>query len=134
MPAKVSIAGMDRLMRNIKLVGEVPNTAAAKAVFHKAGLVVRKYAMYFAPYDPKRKKGTHLREAILVSDGPLAFTDVLVTVRYRRPGAPHAHLIEFGTVKSGAHPFMRPAAATAAGEVQAIIHKELMPLIKGAPK
>jgi HK97 gp10 family phage protein len=130
----VEVKGLDKLFRNLDLIGKVPQTKEAKAVFHKAGLVVRKYARYFAPYDKKRKKGTHLRDAILVSDGPLAFTDVLVTVRYKRPGAPHAHLIEFGTVKNPAYPFMRPAAATSEREVEQIIHRGILALIKTAPK
>lgn len=130
----VEIQGLEKLFRNIDLVGKVPATKEAKAVFHKAGLVVRKYARYYAPYDPERKKGTHLRDAILVSDGPRVFTDVLVTVRYKRPGAPHAHLLEFGTVKMRARPFMRPAASTAKSEVETIIRKEILALIKAAPK
>lgn len=130
----VEIRGLNELFRNLDLVGKVPNTKAAKAVFHKAGLVVRKYARFYAPYDKKRKKGTHLRDAILVSDGPLAFTDVLVTVRYKRPGAPHAHLLEFGTVRARAYPFMRPAASTAKGEVAEMLKKDVLALIKATPK
>src|SRR5688500_7676724 len=107
--AKIEVIGLEKLFRNLDLIEKVPKTEEAKAVFHRAGLIVRKYARYYAPYDKGRKKGTHLRDAILVSDGPLAFTDVLVTVRYKRPGAPHAHLIEFGSVRHRAYPFMRPA-------------------------
>src|SRR5687767_4229075 len=95
----VEVKGLDQLFRNLDLVGKVPTTKEGKEVFFRAGKIVRKYARYFAPYGKDRKKGTHLRDAILVSRGPLAFPDVLVTVRYRRPGAPHAHLLEFGTVK-----------------------------------
>jgi len=130
----VEIKGLNELFRNLDLVGKVPNTKEAKRVFHKAGLVVRKYARFYAPYDKKRKKGTHLRDAILVSDGPLTFTDVLVTVRSKRPGAPHAHLLEFGTVRNRAYPFMRPAAATARGEVAETLKKDILALIKATPK
>lgn len=130
----VEVKGLNELFRNLDLVGKVPKTEEAKQVFFDAGKIVRKYARYFAPYDKKRKKGTHLRDAILVSKGPLAFTDVLVTVRYKRPGAPHAHLIEFGTVRMAARPFMRPAASTAKGEVQQLLHEEILKLIKAAPK
>lgn len=130
----VEVLGLDKLARNLELVGKVPKTKDAKAVYHKAGLVVRRWARYFAPFDSERKKGTHLRDAILVSDGPLAFTNSLVTVRYKRPGAPHAHLLEFGTVKMAARPFMRPAASTARGEVESIIKSEILKLIKAAPR
>lgn len=132
--ATMKLEGLEKLFRNNDLIARVPNTKAGKAIFHRGGLVVRKYARYFAPYNKDRKKGTHLRDAILVSDGPLAFTDVLVTVRYKRPGAPHAHLLEFGTVKMAARPFMRPAASTARGEVESLIKKELLALIKSTPK
>jgi HK97 gp10 family phage protein len=130
----VEIQGLDKLFRNLDLISAVPRTKEAKRIFHRAGLIVRRYARYFAPYDPGRKKGTHLRDAILVSDGPLLFSDVLVTVRYKRPGAPHAHLLEFGTVKMAARPFMRPAAATAKSEVHDLLKKEILALVKATPK
>lgn len=125
---------MRRLENNIELLKKCPHTKEAKKIFHRYGLVVRKWARYFAPYDPKRKKGEHLRDAILVSDGPLAFTDCLVTVRYKRPGAPHAHLQEFGTVRMAAHPFMRPAASTAAAEVGDGMKRDILELIKATPR
>lgn len=130
----IEVTGMKELLRNLKLVEEVPHTKEAKQIFFDAGKIVRNYARHFAPYGKTRTKGTHLRDAILVSKGPLLFTDVLVTVRYKRPGAPHAHLIEFGTVKSPAHPFMRPAASTAKVQVQEVIKKQLIALIKATPR
>lgn len=132
--AKIELIGLPKLFSNLELLEKLPKTRQTKKVLHGAGLVVRKWARYYAPYDKNRKKGTHLRDAILVSDGPLAFTDVLVVVRYKRPGAPHAHLPEFGTVKMAARPYMRPAAATARPEVEQIIHKELLSLIVNTPK
>ena len=131
----VEIEGLDQLMNNLNLVGNVPASAAAKAVFHQAGLVVRRYARFYAPFDPDRKKGTHLRDAILVSDGPKQYPNVLVVVSYKmKGGAPHAHLLEFGTVKMSARPYMRPASATAKPEVEWIIHDGILELIKGAPR
>lgn len=130
----ISISGLGRLDANLELLKKVQNTPEAKKIYHTAGLAVRKWARYYAPYDKHRKKGTHLRDAILVSDGPRAFSNSLVVVRYKRPGAPHAHLLEFGTVKMRAYPFMRPAASTAKGEVEKILHTEILKLIKATPK
>ena len=129
---KVELIGMAELERNLKKLGASIYTKEAKAVYTQAGHVIRKWARYFAPYDKTRKKGTHLRDAILVSPGPMVFPNVLVTVRYRRPGAPHAHLIEFGTSRAAPHPYMRPAAATGAQEVADVIRKGLLPVIVDA--
>ncbi len=132
--AKIEMIGLNKLASNLELLAQIPKTAEAKAVFVKAAQPIRKWARYFAPYDKNRKKGTHLRDAILVSPGPKIFPDVLVVVRYKRPGAPHAHLLEFGTVKMAPHPFMRPAVSTGRGEVEQILHKDLLALIKSTPR
>jgi HK97 gp10 family phage protein len=134
MPAKVTVSGLDQLDKNVALLRRLPYTEEAKKVFMDAGRIVRDRARDYAPFDSGRKKGTHLRDAILVSPGPKSFPDVLVTVRYRRPGAPHAHLVEFGTVKMAARPFLRPAVSATRLQVQAQIKREFLQLIKETPK
>jgi len=133
--AKVDVVGLPNALQNLARVAASVNTPAAKKVYIEAGWRVAVWARYYAPFDSSRgKKGAHLRDSILVTPGPLLWTDVLVTVRYKRPGAPHAHLIEFGTSKFGGHPFMRPAVATAAKEVEAILRKGLLQVIAAAPR
>lgn len=73
--------------------------------------VIRDKAKELAPYNPKRKSGTHLRDAIAAKR--VSKTNDLFDIGVRRTGkkrAPHGHLLEYGTVKMEAKPFLRPAA------------------------
>lgn len=132
--ATVQVTGIDRALKNIARLAGSMNAPAAKRVYVKAAWRVALRASYLAPYDSKRKKGTHLRDAILVSPGPLFYSNALVGVRYRRPGAPHAHLVEFGTTRMQARPFMRPAAVSTAGEVQVVLREGLEQVIASTVK
>ena len=119
---------------NLAKLGKLPFTKQAKRVYAGAAEKVQKRAKELAPYDEGRMKGTHLRDAIVIGYGPLGLSDVVVAVRYKRPGAPHSHLIEFGTVKMRARPFMRPAAAQMAGAVGAKLKQDMLDLITGSVK
>lgn len=85
----------------------------------EAGTVVRDAARANAPYDPNRKTGTHLRDAIFVDSGDPEKPDVLVGVNYRL--APHAHLQEHGSSRTVAHPYMRPAIEQTRSRVNQIL-------------
>lgn len=133
MPNRVEMVGIDELDRNIgRIIKNIKSKDLKVKVLRPAARPVWSLARQYAPYDPTRKKGTHLRDAILISDGASIYQDVLVVVRYKRPGAPHAHLLEFGTVRMAARPFMRPAASAAAPEVRQIIAEELIPFIQSS--
>lgn len=80
--------------------------------------VIKKEAKRLAPYNPQRQTGTHLRDAIVVQR--VRSTNDVHVIGVKRFGnriAPHAHLLEFGTVKMRPHPFLRPAAENKKDEV-----------------
>jgi HK97 gp10 family phage protein len=112
----VDIEGLDTLYDNLERI--VGNTTAEKLkpTFFQAGAALRDQAKNNAPYDPRRKKGYHLREAIFCAPGQKNEPNVLVGVSRSRkkrgaPSAPHGILVEYGTVKMPAQPFFRPAIA-----------------------
>lgn len=51
-------------------------------------------------------------------------SQAFVAVDYRI--APHAHLVEYGTVKTRPHPFLRPAADTKQEEVARAVEKRII--------
>jgi len=102
-----------------------------------AAMTVRNEIRSRAPYDPKRKQGTHLRDAIFAGRGQPEKDpkgpSVLFGVNYKR--APHAHLLEYGTVKMSAKPYFRPGVTASrdavaghlAGGIQAVIAEATTP-------
>ena len=97
----------------IQMLDKLPDKLSLKVTRNavKSGAnVIAKRARKLAPFDPSRKTGLHLNEAIITKrlDGT---NDVMrIGVKYGRGGAPHAHLLEYGTVNMSPKPFMRPAA------------------------
>lgn len=85
----------DRIVRNA-------NAAGAR--------VIKKAARQLAPYDDNRSSGTHLRDGIIIKRIKNHNDYIVGTQTRGRKAVPHAHLLEFGTVKMPARPFLRPAA------------------------
>lgn len=104
----------------IQAIDRLPDKLGLKVTRNavKAGAnVIAKRARRLAPFNPNRKTGLHIREVIVVKrlDGT---NDIMrIGVKYGRGGAPHAHLLEYGTVKMSPRPFMRPAAEQTLTEI-----------------
>jgi len=100
---------LDNIMT--KLPGKAKLRVTRNAVAAGAR-VIRKSAKSIAPYDSRRKTGTHLRDGIVIKRADRK-TDVHIigTQSTGRKAVPHAHLQEFGTVKQAPRPFLRPAYA-----------------------
>jgi HK97 gp10 family phage protein len=135
----VDIEGIDALYDNMERI--VGNTGAEKLkpVFFDAGAALRDQAKNNAPYDPRRKEGYHLREAIFCAPGQKGEPNVLVGVsRSRRkrgkPSAPHGILVEYGTARMQAQPFFRPAIAQTTAKMRDIIVTGIDDAIQGALK
>jgi HK97 gp10 family phage protein len=129
-----AIEGFKELQDKFAAVIDAPSAKEAKQLYYEQGRILRNQARENAPYDPGRKKGTHLKDAIFVSAGPEEKPDVLVGVRYKAPGAPHAHLVEFGTSKMPANPFFRKAIAQAGPTIASNIKSGLIQIIEKAAK
>lgn len=106
---EIDTTGLESLLK--KLPGETSKKVTRNAVSAGAR-VIRDNAKKLAPYDHSRKSGTHLRDGI-VAKRVKGTNDVysVGTQKFGKKKVPHAHLVEFGTVKAPPQPFLRPAAA-----------------------
>jgi HK97 gp10 family phage protein len=102
-----------------------PMYKAAKEVYIKAALVVRDEARRRAPV----KTGA-LKKSIFAAHGNENKPNALVGVNYRI--APHAHLIEYGSMKNRPYPFFRPGISASANEVKKIIETGLKKIVEDA--
>ena len=134
------ISGVDELIDNVERVLKHTSAKELKGVYFEAGKLPRDRAKALAPYNPKRKTGTHLRDAIFVAPGEPEESNVLVGVsRKRKGGAPHGLLIEYGVnrAKTGnvpARPFFRPAVAETRQAMAKIIITGFLAAVEKAPK
>jgi len=77
----------------------------------------------------------NLKKAIKYKEMPYKETSPIVSIAaVDRKKAPHAHLVEFGTVKSRAHPYFRPAYRQMANRVKQIITEAMKRAISKAGK
>jgi len=91
--------------------------------------IIRDSAKSLAPFNPYRSSGVHLKDAIVISR--IRSTNDVHIIGTRSKGkkaAPHAHLLEFGTVKMSPQPFLRPASEVSA---EAAINEIIKKLEKG---
>lgn len=108
------------------LLKKLPNETAKKVTrlaVSAGARAIRDEAKKLAPYDPKRRKGTHLRDAIV--SRRVKNTNDLFDIGVLGNKAPHGHLLEYGTVNMSPKPFLRPAADNAQEEVAKKIIKVL---------
>lgn len=133
-----SFKGIREVKANIARILNRTTGQEVKKVYMEAGLALRDRARQLAPYDPKRKKGTHLRDAIFADYGTPTKSNVIVGVQYffrgssKAAAAPHGHLVEFGTVKMAPRPFMRPAITAMKSTMRDIIERGLKKIITRA--
>ena len=101
-----------------KILKKLPQETQKKVVRNavRAGAkVIAEEAIQLAPYDLTRKSGTHLIDAIIVRR--IRNTNDVFRIGTIARDAPHAHLLEFGTVKMQPQPFLRPAVDNVQGGV-----------------
>lgn len=128
-PWTLKVEGVKELQDQLGKIIDRATGTKAKDVYYRAGALLRDQARRNAPYDPGRKKGTHLRDAIFCDWGDPGRSSALVGVRYKMPGAPHAHLVEFGTQRWSGHPFFRPAIAQTTPRISETIAAGLSDII-----
>lgn len=103
---RFELVGLEDLIRNLE---ELPTISMQKTVLRnalkKAGKPIADLARENAPYDPNPHDGKHLRETIEVSTKLKAsqkkgrISDRTAVTVYVGSSAPHAHLVEFGTIE-----------------------------------
>jgi len=119
---QVKLEGMKNLMELFAASSRTIGGEKSSKILLKAATLVKNRARQLAPQGPtgNLKRGIVAKRFKSERPGhPAAF----IATDYRI--APHAHLIEFGTVKMPARPFLRPALDGAHGEVMSIIAKGL---------
>lgn len=109
-----------------KLKGKVSGEDVRK-VLMRGAFVIRDEAKARVPVDTGK-----LKESIIATYGKKDPDDlnVLVGVKYGKGGAPHAHLVEFGTSKMPPRPFFRPAVSSKKTEAGEKIAEGLKKLIE----
>ncbi len=117
--------GMGEVLANLSNVIDKTTGKAAKEVYIKAAMKLRNQARANAP-----AKTGKLKESIFAARGDENKPNALVGVNYKI--APHAHLVEYGTVRAPAHPFLRPAVSQTVPEMRTIIETGLRRIIEDA--
>jgi HK97 gp10 family phage protein len=117
--------GMEAVLAKLANVVDKVTGKAAKEVFLAAGIKLRDGARARVPVRTGK-----LKKAIFASRGDENKPNVLVGVNYKI--APHAHLVEYGTVRTHPHPYLRPALAVTAAEMRQIIEGGLRRIIQEA--
>lgn len=102
--------GVDKMLGKIGTLRTITTLAETKAVFVKCAAIARDEIKDRAPVVTGTLKG-----AIFAGGGSPDEANALVGVNYRK--APHAHLVEFGTVHSAPHAFFRPGLQAAVPKV-----------------
>jgi HK97 gp10 family phage protein len=145
---RMSLVGLKGTTEKMQQVKTLLNSEEVQDALLPAAMLVRDTAKRLVREGPgKRRDGSkrkHLRDLIFATKGKRrgkgilgAFANVLagdlgpnVIIGVDRKQAPHAHLVEFGTAKMPARPYLRPAVAVARPLVVAVIENGLKRLLK----
>ena len=114
----IIVEGEDRLIKQFKALGESVKGSQPERLFLRAAKVIRDNAKERAPLGPTG----NLRKGIvakLLDRRGRRVAPAMAGINFRR--APHAHLVEFGTVKMSPRPFFRPAVIASKERVNKII-------------
>lgn len=134
----VRVEGLDNLLKKLEALEVKP--AKVRKILLEGAKLISEEAKRLAPYDEKRDKGIHLRDAIFAMGKPRFSEDMsaIAAVSFKR--APHAHLVEYGTGprpgtgQMPASPFWRPAIDNKKNEVVTNVVAGLKDLIEEAVK
>ena len=108
------IEGVEEIQRNIGKVLDRATGEEIKKTYMRGAMILVREAKSIVPVLTGK-----LRDAIFAAYGDPSKSNVIVGVKYKK--APHAHLVEFGTVKAGPHPYMRPAISASRSSIAATI-------------
>ena len=121
----IAVTGLKELQQQIDNIIKAFGPGPVESVLFRGAEVFAAAARQKAPYNPRRKKGIHLRDAIIVRRLRRRGSEPAPSIAaVDRKKAPHAYLVEHGSgervIKSGRlrgkplgkmprQPFMRPA-------------------------
>lgn len=112
----ISLEGVEEILSRVSKLSfrDAAFARGVKEVSRAAADVVAKEARDLVPV----RSGT-LKSGIFSAFGDPKKPDALAGVNYRK--APHAHLVEYGTSRTKAQPYMRPAIAATRGSVAVMV-------------
>lgn len=117
MSSKLDVRGISAIVKNLELVGEAIESSAIDAQM-KAALEVEREAVLIVQVDTGRLKNSvdvqKVGDVVEVGSGVKAGTRVN-----------YAHFVEFGTSRSRAYPFMRPAVEKVRSKYPQIVIDEV---------
>lgn len=108
MKLTATVKGLAPLLANIARLRGASAPEESLETLKAAAEPIHALAVSFAPYDVHDRDGIHLRDHIIIAERETDEGFVAVDVGTDRQ-APHGHLLELGTVKMAARPFLRPA-------------------------
>jgi len=119
---KVSLGGFRELDRKLAKLERGPDQQAVRTLLRKGGNVLAREERTLVPVRSGR-----LRTSITVTTRPgfgvpdLGRGAISIFIGPRLGAGSRAHLIEFGTVHSAAHPFIRPALDATQEQISTMI-------------
>ncbi|AHE55908.1 HK97-gp10 family putative phage morphogenesis protein [Sphingomonas sanxanigenens] len=136
------VEGLDSLMRKLDQLPEAIGEKVQRQILMDAGEIIAELARDLVPVDTG-----DLRGSITVSDTIVGYDGQGLTLglggtvtvyigpqRNSKPDGWYGHLVEYGTIKMAAQPFMRPAFDSTKGQVQSRIRNDLAAAIAKAAK
>lgn len=139
----MAVIGLDQVLRNLKELPLKVRRSAARKATGKGAAIIRKRAKANALQvdDPQTGRriadniGQRFRSRYFKQTGDTMVSVGVLTSRGRIPrgnpdegrggNTPHWHLVELGTERARAQPFLRPAAAASVSEVFNAVAAEL---------
>jgi len=125
---------IEGIMETVKVLDEISNSLKGKAMdktLLKEAEIIAEDARDRAPLGPTGNLKRSLHAKML--DEKTRFPHVAIAAVDRKI-APHAWIIEFGSSRAPAHPYLRPAIDAHANKVIGNIKNETKKLVEGAAK
>ncbi len=122
----VTIEGEEELVRKLRALGDSVKGKQIERLFLRSAKVIRNAARELAPQGPTGNLKAGIIAKTLARRERKAGL-AMVGINFRR--APHAHLLEFGTVKMSPRPFFRTAVIASQEKINKMISKGFQRII-----
>lgn len=126
----MQVEGLDQALKKVNAMFNALDPKKIEKVLLKGAQTVSKESRRRAPEREGKLKKAHKARVSKRrrKDGAGAFSAI------DRKIAPHAHLVEYGTVKMTAQPFFRPAVDATEAQVKDQVEGDLKALVDGATR
>ncbi len=122
-----TIEGEEELVRKLRKLGDSVRGRQIERLFLRAAKVIRNAARENAPQGPTGNLKAGIIAKVLAR-GTRKVGLAMAGINFRR--APHAHLLEFGTVKMSPRPFFRTAVIGSQQRINTMLTKGFKRIIE----